>query len=110
MFRVAQDVASDQWLARISHVRALHCIWMAFHSFDTSQEVLLWKKFAAISNALSTAADRQSTTAITSWHGENPLIREANEWAATSLLNQLVVDALMESVAKFGKEIQIPQT
>jgi hypothetical protein len=61
------------------------------------QEVLLWKKFGEICIAL----DNDSSAAVEGgWAGDEALVKEANEWAATSLTNQKIVDSLMESIAR----------
>jgi hypothetical protein len=63
----------------------------------------LWKKFGKICRAL----DNGSSSVIEGeWAGDERFAKEANEWAAISLLNQKVVDSLSESIAKQSSHLR----
>jgi predicted dehydrogenase len=67
------------------------------------QEVLMWQKFAKLAKVVG-SVDIASTCC---WAGENQEFQEANDLAVTTLVNQSVMHALMQSIASGGSKVNI---
>ena len=74
------------------------------------QEVCMWRNF----NRLTRVIDKESTLNTSAsiadgcwWSGDSSDVKEANSSASYSLLTQIIIDGLMESINCKGSKVKI---
>ena len=74
------------------------------------QEVCMWKNFNFMSRAIKqepTKSKNEVPADGTWWSGDSAAVKEANSIASFSLLTQVVLDGLMESIQSGGMKVKL---